>query len=510
MNAMLRARILRALGTASALGAPLGATLACGGAQVAPAPAPGPVAATAVVPPPEPDAAPPSSPAAPAAPLACKVDEVHESFCGLVPPTSRGGRAPYAWCAPNAKAIVWSDDGHVIDRATIEPGAPALAEYRFAEAATTKAVAETSPAQSNKACCYERCAPLAALPAGRARSQRAVRTWCIPAPEAGTRFPATENKACPAAVHFSTPRKGGARSSIEDDAPLISSKPGECCYEVETACPSNMWEAEDGSCRHVERGRPLREQGVLLLAPPVARRDWLENASSMSAAIRGLSPETRRIAAARWAREGAAEHASVASFARLSLELMVLGAPADLVDAAHVAARDEIRHAALAYGLASSFGGSAVGPGPLALSTAPQSTDFVAFAEACFLDGCVGETIAALSAFEARRLARVTEVEDALAVIAEDEARHAELAYRILVFCIERGGDAVRSRIEQLATELAGARGPVDAAPEPDAGGAFDAGLGLLSQAVEHEIRQRGLRDVVLPCVAALLAREQA
>src|SRR6185437_10815965 len=47
------------------------------------------------------------------------------------------------------------------------------------------------------------------------------------------------------------------------------------------------------------------------------------------------------------------EHASVASFARVSLQLLAVGAPGDLVGATHQAALDEIRHARLCFALAS-------------------------------------------------------------------------------------------------------------------------------------------------------------
>jgi hypothetical protein len=59
------------------------------------------------------------------------------------------------------------------------------------------------------------------------------------------------------------------------------------------------------------------------------------------------------------------EHASVASFARFSLQLMAAGAPASLVEAAHRAALDEIEHARLTFRLASRYEGRALGPGPL-------------------------------------------------------------------------------------------------------------------------------------------------
>ena len=69
---------------------------------------------------------------------------------------------------------------------------------------------------------------------------------------------------------------------------------------------------------------------------------------------------------ARWVklvtRKGQGEQASVASFARFSLDLLSVGAPADLVDDAHDAAKDEIQHAKLAFGLASFYLGETVQP----------------------------------------------------------------------------------------------------------------------------------------------------
>jgi hypothetical protein len=47
------------------------------------------------------------------------------------------------------------------------------------------------------------------------------------------------------------------------------------------------------------------------------------------------------------------------------LELLALGAPAELVEKAHVAALDEIEHARICFALASAYGGERYGPGPL-------------------------------------------------------------------------------------------------------------------------------------------------
>src|SRR5690349_3292760 len=82
-------------------------------------------------------------------------------------------------------------------------------------------------------------------------------------------------------------------------------------------------------------------------------------------------PATRADARRAGIEAAAREHAAVATFARLSLELLALGAPSDLVVAAHDAALDEVRHARQSYAIASALGETVVGPDALAAATAP-------------------------------------------------------------------------------------------------------------------------------------------
>ena len=56
-----------------------------------------------------------------------------------------------------------------------------------------------------------------------------------------------------------------------------------------------------------------------------------------------------------WVRRGLYEHASVASFARHTLDLLAAAAPAVLVSEAQQAATDEINHAQLCFGVANSL-----------------------------------------------------------------------------------------------------------------------------------------------------------
>ena len=118
-----------------------------------------------------------------------------------------------------------------------------------------------------------------------------------------------------------------------------ASDPAACCYDWHVLCVG---------------GRALRGPEGPLAASPTSRPDWAGAAS-----IAAVPADVREHLSTYWEREAAFEHASVAAFARASLSLLALGAPPDLLAATHAAAIDEVEHARLCYGLASSYGGAA-------------------------------------------------------------------------------------------------------------------------------------------------------
>lgn len=141
--------------------------------------------------------------------------------------------------------------------------------------------------------------------------------------------------------------------------------------------------------------------------------------------------ELRAPLAARWLHAAQMEHASVASFGQFALQLLALGAPAELIENAHVAALDEIEHARICFALASAYGGARYGPGPLDAVTDGFSSDVEAVVCANVEEGCVGETLSALEAKEAARLATDPAVKAALEAIAFDEEEHAQLGWSV-------------------------------------------------------------------------------
>lgn len=271
----------------------------------------------------------------------------------------------------------------------------------------------------------------------------------------------------------------------------------------------------DGACC----GRPFIVGGENQVADVRERSDWMNTSSGAASspisgtfetsttttAAAALDADVRARITASWARDAAMEHASVASFARFTLELLALGAPADLVLGAQEATRDEIEHALACFAIASRYAGRDLGPGKLDIGTTMPAVDLARSVEAAIVEGCVGETLSALLAEARLARAEDADVRTTLRRIANEEARHAELAWRFVGWAITTGGDEVRAAASR-AFEAALVRAP----------GSFDTSLrglpadtlrahGLLDEKAAHEVALRTLHDVVKPCAAALV-----
>lgn len=266
------------------------------------------------------------------------------------------------------------------------------------------------------------------------------------------------------------------------DGPTVNG--GQCCYSI---------------CRFpVPCGRPLVVDGAPRLAPTRSRDDWAASPKEG----RGARSTTDASLEREWLRDAAMEHASVASFASLSLSLLSLGAPARLIEGAHRAALDEIEHARLCYALAT--GDAPVGPGAIDLSRVRIATTISELAVATVRDGCVGETIAALAAAAALERCRDEGVRAALARIAADELTHAELAFAIVGWAIAVGGDVVRAAVASAAAEGLDWSAGLDA-PEVEGDAAWRA-AGRLDRAALHLVKVEAREEVLRPSFAHLLA----
>lgn len=229
---------------------------------------------------------------------------------------------------------------------------------------------------------------------------------------------------------------------------------------------------------------------------------------ALRASVRLLDPTVRTELAAQWSRDAQFEHASIASFGRFGLELLAIGAPAELVERAHRAAIDEIEHARLCFSLASLYGGTALGPGPLPLdaSAFTSTPDLATMTHATVLEGCVNETLAALEAEAAAAQAEPEAVREVLRAIQRQETDHASLAFAFVSWALALGGAAVHVAAAAAFQQAEREAKRYPQQPEP-AHAALLRSHGRLSAAQRKELRERAFVQVIAPAAAELLKR---
>ncbi|WP_106392193.1 ferritin-like domain-containing protein [Enhygromyxa salina] len=273
----------------------------------------------------------------------------------------------------------------------------------------------------------------------------------------------------------------------------------DCCYKVRLE--------GDFSCG-VE-GRPLLAGAEL--TPRVAALQtgdaWLAGTDRFEGLRRPQDPNTVEVLRTYWLRRASYEHASVAAFARVSLQLLSLGAPAGLLRATQEAMADEVRHARLSFGLAASYGGappSEAGPLRIDGGVTTGMELQTALREAIF-DGALGEGAATIEALEAARSCDDPVVRDVFLRIAQDEQRHALLAYQTVKWALVAHPRRAREVVRDCLRE-----GHLRATPPAaELGAAEDDALrrhGLVASNRRAWIRHESWSGVVAPILATMLA----
>jgi hypothetical protein len=304
---------------------------------------------------------------------------------------------------------------------------------------------------------------------------------------------AFDNNGCLSSIYSSWVNGGGCLYD-PNDAVVRGDR---CCYLLTTM---------DQGC-----GRPLIVDGAARVAPVAhGAAAWSQTgAPAGNAASASVTPlpsgSVARQIAEEWLLDARLEHASVASFSAFALSLLAVGAPAELVADCHLAAVDEVEHARACFALASRYAGEALGPGPLSLGGLELVADLEGLARRTWLDGCVEETIAALTAAAQLEVARDEAARVALTRIARDEARHAELAWKFTAWAIGRGGRSIQLVLSQLGEELAMTSSDRSPAVSNEELAALHA-AGRLSPLERQAIRERALREVIQPALSRLLA----
>ncbi len=283
---------------------------------------------------------------------------------------------------------------------------------------------------------------------------------------------------------------------------------GSCCYVISSI-----------TCD----GRPLLVDGAPLASGLTQRCDWAfgrlagdlgmttlelptqDDWRALELRSKGLPEAARRAIVEHWTRAAQMEHASVAAFSRFSLQLLAVGAPPSLIEDAHRAALDEIKHAELCFSVATTYAGHSIGPGPLPVDERVLTGwDLQSVAVGTVEEGCVGETIAALEAEAATALAEDDAVRAVHLRIYADEARHAELAWRFVRWAAELGGAPLRAALrEAFERTIARFQG---AAPLATIHDQRLAAHGILSERQKQTLRVQIVNEVIRPALAELLA----
>jgi len=256
-------------------------------------------------------------------------------------------------------------------------------------------------------------------------------------------------------------------------------------------------------CYSVCRG-PLPPCGRALVADDtsnrtatrVARGDW---AGSPITPLPTSPALAARLAHA-WTEDALLEHASIASFARFSLELLLVGAPPELVEDAQRAGGDEIAHARVCFAIATAYGGERVGPGALSLDGVAPRTTLAAIAAAAAAEACVGETYSAFAALVARDNCTDPAIRAVLDRIAEDETRHAELGFRFVAWALRTGDASVHAAVHaSFASALAAPAQSAPTSPDEEWRAA-----GRLDEALRAEAFAEAARTVIAPALEEL------
>jgi len=247
-------------------------------------------------------------------------------------------------------------------------------------------------------------------------------------------------------------------------------------------------------------GRPFLVEGEARRARGARRDDWANFPHRLP-----LQPASATLSAylvEQWTRLALLEHASIAAFARFSLQLLSLGAPSDLIERTTEAMADETQHAQACFAIASQYAGQPVGPGRLAIEHSLDDHTLREIVVNTIREGCVGETVAAIEAREAAEYVTDPALRALLLRISEDETRHAELAFRFVQWALSLAPldlqGAVRDEFAALTLESASISRPLTAL-ENDA-----LRHGIAPDSLRRVVRERAIREVILPCAQAL------
>lgn len=267
---------------------------------------------------------------------------------------------------------------------------------------------------------------------------------------------------------------------------------GPCCYVI-------------GSYSCV--GRPIIiDDRVRLAAVTVGPSDWCEKLPLDLLDTSSLSAAERDQLARAWSERAQYEHASIAAFAEIGMTLLAYGAPARLVARSQAAMADELRHARLALGCASLASATPLGFGTIDLQRVAAAPSLEQALIAAVIEGCVGETVAALELAAYAAEARTEALRSSLGNVAREESEHAALAWAFVAWGLCKAGSDAPSLRARLASAFEVACEEILRKQDEQLPPAIGGGRGFLSTARLRRERERAVREVLRPAARALFS----
>ncbi|MGO8997097.1 MAG: ferritin-like domain-containing protein [Polyangiaceae bacterium] len=300
----------------------------------------------------------------------------------------------------------------------------------------------------------------------------------------------------------------GSSGTVAPPDASTDAGPAQSAFDASDATPEAD-AAPDSSASDATADAPLSVRRPFLVgrsmraAQPTARDDWGRQLAALDSA---LDERTRDALFRAWQRDGLEEHASIAAFARFTMLMLSVGAPPELVVGSQRASLDEVAHARACFALAARYHGTDVGPAPLDVHDSLGSLSLAELAALTAEEGCVGETLGAVLAQEQLACARDPEVVRMLTKLVADELRHAELAWRFVRWAIDRGGASVARAVERAAQRAITEIRRMPLRPHDVDLDAWHA-HGRLTCEEARAASERGIQDVVEPCLEALAAK---
>ncbi len=181
------------------------------------------------------------------------------------------------------------------------------------------------------------------------------------------------------------------------------------------------------------------------------------------------------VISAEWRRRTESEYTSAAIAQQVTLWLIQLGAPPDLIRDGLGVVADELAHSELSAAVADSAGGTAgapeIDPGALVLDDGGDRATALVSSILRFF--CIGETLAVPLFGMLRRRCSVPVALRALDQVLRDETRHRQFGWDVLDWTLLVGGLSVRDALAELApvmlNEVASAYAAVDNGAETEA-----------------------------------------